>query len=63
MEAQTKETNREEMERKYMAYRRDIVPEQLERARRRYFGLVREARRLKLNFAMTNREMFGDEYD
>ena len=53
----------DEKEIKYLKYRRDVLPEQLDRARRRYQGLVREAKRLGMNWVLTNKEMFGDEYD
>ena len=48
-------------EEKYMSYRRSILPEQLDRARRRYIGLVREAKRMNMNWVLTNREMFDEE--
>jgi hypothetical protein len=47
-------------EKKYLSYRRALLPEQIERARRRYIGLVREARRLEMNWVLTNRELYGE---
>ena len=47
-------------EKKYLNYRRQLLPEQLERARRRYAGLVREARRLEMNWLLTNKELYGE---
>ena len=46
-----------------MKYREKMLPIQLDRARRRYQALVREARRMKMHSLLTNQEMFGDEYD
>lgn len=48
---------------RWLKYRRRTLPEQLDRARRRYMGLVREARRMGYSDLLTNREMFGEEYD
>ncbi len=50
-------------EKKYITYRKALLPEQLDRARRRYIGLVREARRLNMNWVLTNKELYSDEYD
>jgi len=50
-----------EKEIKFLKYRRDVLPEQLDRARRRYQGLVREAKRLGLNWTLTNEELFSDD--
>jgi hypothetical protein len=57
METKTRE------EIKYLSYRKALLPEQLARARRRYIGLVREARRMKMNWVLTNKELYSDEYD
>lgn len=48
---------------RWLKYRRRTLPEQLDRARRRYIGLVREAKRMGYNHLLTNREMFGEEYE
>lgn len=48
-------------QKKYENYRRTILPEQLDRARRRYIALVREAKRLNMNWVLTNKEMFDLE--
>lgn len=53
----------QEFDKKRNNYRRSIVPEQLERARRRYYALVKEARELKLNWAMTNDELHDKKFD
>lgn len=50
-------------EKRFLKYRRKTLPVQLDRARRRYMGLVREARRMGYSHLLTNREMFGEEYD
>jgi hypothetical protein len=50
-------------EKKYITYRKALLPEQLDRARRRYIGLVREARRLDMKWVLTNKELYSDEYD
>jgi hypothetical protein len=49
-------------EKKYFDYRRKLLPLQLDRARRRYIGLVREAKRMKMYSLLTNREM-NDELE
>ena len=56
-------TDKEKKEKRWLKYRREMLPVQLDRARRRYIGLVREARRLGYSDLLTNREMFGEEYD
>ena len=43
---------------RYEEYRIKILPLQLDRARRKYVGLVREAKRRKMHFLLTNKEMF-----
>lgn len=43
---------------KYIRYRQLMLPEQLERARRKYIMLVREAHKLDMNWLLTNYEMF-----
>lgn len=48
---------------KFLGYRKRMLPEQLDRARRRYIGLVREARRLDMKWVLTNKELYSDEYD
>lgn len=48
---------------KFVDYRKRMLPEQLDRARRRYIGLVREARRLDMKWVLTNKELYSDEYD
>ncbi len=50
--------NKQEENERYDVYRIKILPEQLDRARRKYFGLVREAKRRKMHFILTNKEMF-----
>jgi hypothetical protein len=50
-------------EKKYENYRRMMLPEQLDRARRRYHGLLREARSLNMNWILTNKEMWDDLED
>lgn len=50
-------------EKKYLDYRKKLLPLQLDRARRRYIGLVREARRMKMYSLLTNREMNGELED
>lgn len=44
-------------EKRWLKYRRKTLPVQLDRARRRYIGLVREARRMGLTRLLTNKEM------
>lgn len=46
-----------EEEERWLAYRSRILPEQLDRARRRYEGLCREAKRLGLNDLLSDDEM------
>lgn len=48
---------------KFIGYRKKVLPVQLDRARRRYIGLVREARRLDMKWVLTNKELYSDEYD
>lgn len=45
----------------YESYRRRMLPEQIDRARRRYIGLVREARRLGMPHLLTNKELYEVE--
>lgn len=42
---------------RYLAYRVKILPEQLDRARRRYEGLCREAKRLGMVDLLNEREL------
>lgn len=48
---------------KFVGYRKKVLPVQLDRARRRYIGLVREARRLQMTRLLTNEELHGEGYD
>lgn len=50
--------NKQEEHERYEVYRIKVLPDQLERARRKYVGLVREAKRRKMHFLLTNKEMF-----
>jgi len=52
-----------EKQEKFLRYREKMLPIQLDRARRKYYALVREARRMKMHTLLTNQEMFGKEYD
>lgn len=54
-------TETKKKKRSYEQYRKDYLPEQLDRARRRYQGLVREAKRMKMYWVLTNTEMFDME--
>lgn len=50
--------NNQDAKQRYEEYRIKVLPDQLERARRKYVGLVREAKRRKMHFLLTNKEMF-----
>lgn len=52
-----------EKQEKFLRYREKALPIQLDRARRRYHALVREARRMKMHSLLTNKEMVEKEYD
>jgi len=47
-------------EKRFIEYRRTYLPEQLDRARRRYISLVREAKRMDMNWVLTNKELYGE---
>lgn len=47
-------------EKKFIEYRKSYLPEQLDRARRRYIALVREAKRMEMNWVLTNKELYGE---
>lgn len=46
-----------EEEERWLVYRSRILPEQLDRARRRYLGLCREAKRLGLTNLLNDDEL------
>lgn len=50
-------------EERFLLYRMKVLPIQLDRARRKYRALVREARRLKMNTLLNNQELHGKEFD
>lgn len=50
-------------EERYLLYRIKVLPTQLDRARRKYRALVREARRLKMNTLLNNQELYGKDFD
>ncbi len=50
-------------EKRFIEYRKAYLPEQLDRARRRYYGLVREARRMRLHWALTNSELYDEKFE
>jgi hypothetical protein len=52
----TDEAARETRERHYLRYRRRVLPEQLELARRRYRHLLAEAERLGMRHLLTEGE-------
>ena len=58
-----KSPERIKQEERYLLYRIKILPTQLDRARRKYRALVREARRLKMNTLLNNQELYGKDFD
>ena len=50
--------NKEDRQTAYTQYRIRVLPVQLDRARRKYIALVREAKRLKMTQLLNNTEMF-----
>jgi hypothetical protein len=45
----------------FLKYRTKMLPIQLDRARRKYIALVREAKRMKMYNLLSNKEMFDLE--
>jgi hypothetical protein len=52
-----KELTRSEREARYLKYRIDVLPDQLERVRLRHLHLCREAKRLGMDYLLTPEEL------